>query len=209
MPTASYSFVDRSTVGIQPPLYRLPNDIQLGRVTFAVSNLQRSAQFYQDVIGLETISLVGDVAQFGVDGSILLELRQLPGVQPISPRSRLGLYHAAFLLPSRGTLGSSVKHLRRLGVRYGASDHSYSVALYLTDPDGLNIEVYADRPRETWRVDGNELIGGGVQLDISGLSAAASLLQASGQVLRLAQFWGTCICMWETYKRQRVSITSR
>jgi catechol 2,3-dioxygenase len=174
MPTASNSAVDRSKVGIHPPSYRLPDDIQLGRVTFAVSDLERSMRFYRDVIGLETISLVNDIAQLGVDGSVLLELRQLPGVQPIGQRSRLGLYHAAFLLPSRSALGSFVNHLHRLGIRYGASDHLYSEALYLIDPDGLNIEVYADRPRDTWQVQENELIGGVDQLDVAGISAAAS-----------------------------------
>ncbi|MEZ2346696.1 VOC family protein [Terriglobus sp. RCC_193] len=174
MSTATHSYVAAATVGIQPPSYRLPDEIHVGRVTLAVSDLERSLSFYQDVIGLAPINAGSEVAELGVDGKVLLELRQLPGILPLVPRSRLGLYHAAFLLPDRGALGSFVNHLHSMKIRYGSSDHFFSEALYLVDPDGLNIEVYADRPRNTWRVEGNELIGGGVQLDLAGLSAASS-----------------------------------
>lgn len=81
---------------------------------------------------------------------VLLELQELPGVQPIAERSRLGLYHTAFLLPTREDLSSFVRHLWKLGVQFGAGDHAVSEAIYLVDPDGLEVEVYADRPREQW-----------------------------------------------------------
>lgn len=63
---------------------------------------------------------------------------------------RLGLFHYAILLPSRADLARFVRRLHELRVPFGASDHLVSEAVYLQDPDGLGIEVYADRPRETW-----------------------------------------------------------
>jgi catechol 2,3-dioxygenase len=132
--------------------YRLPASTRVGRVRLAVSNLERSIAFYRDVIGLAVLKREGAFAQLGGQGdaNILLELEQQPDVQPIAERSRLGLYHTAFLLPTRGDLSRFVQHLLKLKVPFGAGDHWVSEAMYLTDPDGLEVEVYADRPRSQW-----------------------------------------------------------
>jgi catechol 2,3-dioxygenase len=45
-------------------------------------------------------------------------------------------------------------------VPFGSADHLCSEALYLTDPDGLTAEVYADRSPEQWTVEGRELVAG-------------------------------------------------
>ncbi len=102
------------------------------------------------------------VARLGVSetGEVLLELEAPPGVHPIVEGTRLGLYHTAFLLPHRSALASFILHLRAAGIPFGSSDHRYSEALYLKDPDGLSVEVYADRPREQWVVEGQELVTG-------------------------------------------------
>jgi catechol 2,3-dioxygenase len=89
-----------------------------------------------------------------------LELEEIPGVQGIGRRIRLGLYHTAFLLPSREAFSSFVRHLVRTGTYFGSADHLVSEALYLTDPDGLQVEVYADRSREQWSYDGREIVMG-------------------------------------------------
>lgn len=148
-------------IGIYPPAYRLPATAHVGKVRLAISNLDRSLEFYTKVIGLNVISQSATLAQLGAQNSqsVLLELEQLPGVQPIGRRTRLGLYHTAFLLPNREALSSFVNHLRQLRIQFGAGDHLYSEALYLTDPDGLTVEVYADRPRSTWTIDGREIVG--------------------------------------------------
>lgn len=147
-------------IGIHPPNYRLPGTAHIGRVRLAVSDLARSITFYSRVIGLTLLHLEGNLAQLGIaeNDRILLELEQLPGVQSIERRSRLGLYHTAFLLPNREALSSFVRHLAQLNVSFGSGDHLYSEALYLTDPDGLTVEVYADRPRDQWLVEGREIV---------------------------------------------------
>ena len=87
---------------------------------------------------------------------------------------QLGLYHFAILLPDRAALGRFVAHLARIGERAGASDHLVSEALYLSDPDGLGIEVYADRPRATWRYDGQRQLAMDTRpLDLNSLVQAA------------------------------------
>jgi catechol 2,3-dioxygenase len=164
---------DTERLGIQPPNYRLADQSHVGKVTLAVSSLAASLAFYRDVIGLSVLLQDINTAELGVGAKILLRLVPLPGVQPIGRRARLGLFHAAFLLPSRADLGSFLHHLHRDGVPYGAGDHIYSEALYLTDPDGLTVEVYADRPRSEWKVRGKELLTGTEAVDIAGVLASA------------------------------------
>lgn len=146
-----------ASAGIRPPSYRLPNETRIGVVRLAVSSLERSIGFYSGVIGLAVLERTDRAARLGTAGGALLDLEEQPGVRPLGRATRLGLFHTAFLLPSREDLSSFVHHLRRTGVRFAASDHAVSEALYLTDPDGLAVEVYADRERSLWPVDGAEV----------------------------------------------------
>jgi catechol 2,3-dioxygenase len=82
----------------------------------------------------------------------------------------------AILLPDRPALGRFVQQLADRGVRAGAADHRVSEAFYFTDPDGLGIEVYADRPRDTWQRLGRELV-----LATDPADAAAIVASAGGQ----------------------------
>jgi catechol 2,3-dioxygenase len=142
---------------------RLPASAHVGRVRLAVSDLKRSVNFYREVIGLAVLdpgTAETRVARLGAHGSgqVLLELEEIPGVQGIGRRTRLGLYHTALRLPSREAFSSFVRHLVRTGTYFGSADHLVSEAIYLTDPDGLQVEVYADRPREQWSYDGREIV---------------------------------------------------
>jgi catechol 2,3-dioxygenase len=103
-----------------------------------------------------------------------LELRERSGASPVSRGGRPGLYHYAILLPDRAALGRFASHLARLGVRAGGADHRVSEALYLQDPDGLGIEVYADRPRTEWRHEAGQLVMATDPLDLRGVTAAAA-----------------------------------
>jgi catechol 2,3-dioxygenase len=134
----------------------LPAALRLGHVRLQVGDLARSLAYYTRILGLEARERGdGSVVLSAADGRPLVELVAVPGTKPVQPHSRLGLYHFAVLLPDRAALGRFLAHLARTGTRVGASDHLVSEAIYLRDPDGLGIEVYADRPRESWRrVDG-------------------------------------------------------
>jgi catechol 2,3-dioxygenase len=95
-----------------------------------------------------------------------------PAAKPDDPRSA-GLFHTAFLLPTRADLGRWVKHAieKRIPIS-GASDHFVSEALYLNDPEGNGIEIYADRPKDTWKWRGSSIEMATVRLDVEGLVAA-------------------------------------
>ena len=161
--------------GIAPPGYRLPDATRLGAVRLQVADLGRSLDYYQRVLGLRLLDRDAGQAALGAEGEEqpLVVLHERPGVRPVPRSGLLGLYHFAILLPDRQALGRFVAHLGTLGEHAGSADHAVSEALYLTDPDGLGIEVYADRPRPEWQHDNRELYMTTDRLDIRSLLAAA------------------------------------
>ena len=166
--------------GIAPPGFRLPDETHVGAVRLQVADLQRSLDYYARVLGLRAIDRTADTAALGPHGEarVLVRLEQRAGARPA--RGELGLYHFAVLLPERAALGRFAAHLQRLGVRAGMSDHLVSEAFYLTDPDGLGIEVYADRPRDSWRHAGRELAMVSDPLDVRGVIAAGGTAEWTG-----------------------------
>jgi catechol 2,3-dioxygenase len=161
--------------GIAPPGYRLPEETRLGRVTLQVSDLERSLAYYTEVLGFRIVERSEGEASLGPEAGddVLIELRERPGAVPVPRGGLMGLYHFAILLPDRAALGRFVQHLGDVGARAGAADHLVSEALYLQDPDGLGIEVYADRPRSEWRHEARQLLMTTEPLDLTGVVAAA------------------------------------
>jgi catechol 2,3-dioxygenase len=162
-------------VGIQGTGYRLPDEAHVGAVRLQVSRLDVSLLFYTQVLGLHVLSQEPTVARLGPeDGPVLIELHERPGARPVPRRGLLGLYHFAILVPDRAALGRFVSHLGDLGVSAGSADHLVSEALYLSDPDGLGIEVYADRPRSQWKIHGPEIAMATEPLDLRALVRAGA-----------------------------------
>lgn len=168
--------------GEAPKGHRLPEATRLGRVVLQVADLARSLRFYEHVLGFRVVSQSDGTAKLAAHASdrVLVELRERAGAKPVGGRGRLGLFHFAILLPDRPSLARFVRHLSEIGVRAGAGDHLVSEAFYLNDPDGLGIEVYADRPRDTWQRVGRELMMATDPVDIAGLVAVAGPLQWVG-----------------------------
>lgn len=164
-----------SEYGIAPPGFRLPAATHVGIVRLQVSDLRRSLAYYREVLGFQAIEEQPGVAILGSTGEAnpLIELHEKPGVSPVPRRGRLGLFHFAILLPDRASLARFVTHLAESGERAGMSDHLVSEAVYLTDPDGLGIEVYADRPRESWRHQDRQIVMTTEPLDVRDLVSAA------------------------------------
>lgn len=127
-------------------------DLRIRSVSLAVSDLARSVDFYERVLGLAVLDRDDAQARLGADPApAALILRQLAAPSPV-PTGSTGLFHVAWLHPSRAALAETVKRIALARWPFeGTSDHGVSEALYLADPDGLGIEIYADRPRERWQ----------------------------------------------------------
>jgi len=161
-----------SPYGKPPRGYRLPDATRLGRAVLQVADLTRSIAYYERVIGLAVLDRSGGTALLGGEGGPpFLELHERPGARPMTHLGRLGLYHFAILLPERAALGRFIAHLGRMAAYAGMSDHLVSESVYLTDPDGLGIEVYADRPRGTWKTRGREIVMATEPLDVEAVVA--------------------------------------
>ncbi|EAW7252199.1 VOC family protein [Listeria monocytogenes] len=133
----------------------ISEELRLGEVVLNVGHLKEMAGFYQEVIGLKLLEENERMVRLGVSGSdeALLVLKKIDNaVVPEVPR--IGLFHTAFLLPTRKSLADVLLHLAKSGYPIdGAGDHAYSEALYLHDIEGNGIEIYADRPKAEWMRD--------------------------------------------------------
>lgn len=146
--------------------------IRIGRVALTVNDSLRVAEFYQRVIGLDRLSADGTETVLGAGGKPLVELRQDSAAR--ARPDEAGLFHTAFLLPDRAALGGWLRYAAELGTRLdGASDHLVSEAVYLRDPEGNGIEVYVDRPRDSWRWQDGQVMMDTRRLDIDGVIGAA------------------------------------
>ena len=145
-----------------------------GAVHLTVTDLDRSVAFYQDSLGLRVHDSEVGTASMGTGGEDLLVLTEDPRAQPAGRHA--GLYHFALLHPSRQELAAAVQRLAALRTPIsGASDHGVSEAIYLPDPDGNGIELYADRPRDAWRTTARGEVEMFVApLDVEDLLAAAA-----------------------------------
>jgi catechol 2,3-dioxygenase len=163
-----------SAHGIAPAGFRLSPSMRLGPVRLQVADLVGSLAWYSRVLGARLLDQAPGLALLGAEGESrpLIELHEHSGATPVPRRGRLGLYHYAILLPDRSSLGRFVRHLAALGERAGMSDHLVSEAIYLSDPDGLGIEVYADRPRGLWRYQDGQLVMATDPLDVDAVMRA-------------------------------------
>jgi catechol 2,3-dioxygenase len=161
---------------------KLPASTHIGRVRLRVASLTRALAFYQSLLGLVMLDQSAGRASLGAPGGTraLVELVEKPGAirQPVRAA---GLYHTAFLLPSRADVGHALRRVAEFDwPLQGAADHAVSEALYLADPDGNGVEIYADRPRESWPLSNGEIAMSTMPLDIESLLAASDSEQSSG-----------------------------
>jgi catechol 2,3-dioxygenase len=147
--------------------------LEIGRVALTVNDLPTIRAFYEAALGLLPLGGDGDVALLGAGDRVLLELRQDRLARRRSAREA-GLFHTAFLLPSRAALGRWLRHAADTQVPVqGASDHLVSEAIYLADPEGNGIEVYADKPRAAWPMKGGQIQMATDPMDVNGVAASA------------------------------------
>lgn len=210
------------------PLEAFDAPAHIARVSLHVRDMAAVTAFYHDVLGLVATMDEERATLAAADGTILIELVAKPALKLAAP-SAPGLFHTAFLLPTRRDLANWVAHAQRLGVRIeGASDHLVSEAIYLSDPEGNGIEVYVDRPRAAWArdgamikmatlpLDGASLMAeqdqdagiwrfpagariGHVHLKVSDLALAEAFYRDSLGLTVMARYPGACFMGWGGY----------
>lgn len=156
----------------------LPADTRLGRTALRVADLAAVADFYRDVVGLEPVDRSDGIVTLGAEETPLLVLYEDENADP-RHRAGTGLYHNAFRVPSRDALAAAHHRIRANWRLNGASDHGFSEALYLADPEGNGVEVYRDRPRDDWPREDGTLRAPTRPLDLGSLETAETDHEAS------------------------------
>lgn len=133
--------------------------MRISSIQLRTPNLARAREFYVDILGFEPVEEDGRILELfaDIDREPLVTIEELPGATP-RPEFSTGLYHGAFLMPDRKELARILARLAEK--RYplqGFADHGVSEAIYLSDPDGNGIELYADRRRDAWPKKNDEI----------------------------------------------------
>lgn len=147
---------------------------ELGHIVLYVRDIGRSSTFYRDVLGWRQVlpeegqRTAFPMAAFSSPSGrthhelLLIEVGPDAAAQP--PGRRVGLYHFGLKVgDSDEELRSALGALQEAGVPVtGASDHTVTHSLYITDPDGNEIELYVDVPGVDWKSD-PALIGAAIK----------------------------------------------
>lgn len=163
------TFPARTETNMENLPFAATTPVSVGRVGLMARDANRVADYYKAILGFDELRRSGNVIALGAGGREILEIEESAALREDDPRSA-GLFHTAFLLPSRPDLARWTRYAidKRIPVD-GASDHSVSEAFYLTDPEGNGVEIYADRPRETWSFDGSSVRMGTYALNVPNL----------------------------------------
>lgn len=154
--------------------YMIDQNTSIHSVDLNVINLDLMTSYYTEKIGLSVLEQSDNYASLGIKEENLVLLNLIKIDSDETPTKKGGLFHTAFLLPSRKDLGNVLYALlkKELAIE-GASDHGYSEALYLTDPEGNGIEIYWDKPMEEWDIlEDGTIKGITAEMDADGVLAS-------------------------------------
>ena len=151
------------------PTFANRTPLRVGAVGLIARDLDVLADYYKNLLGLTEFERTPKLARLGVGGITLLEIEGRPDAKPDDNRTA-GLYHTAFLMPTRLDHARWILHIagQRVPIS-GASDHGVSEAFYLDDPEGNGIEVYNDRPQEQWQRQHGLIVMKTEALDVEGI----------------------------------------
>jgi catechol 2,3-dioxygenase len=153
--------------------FALTRPIHIAEVGLKAHDVEKVADYYRAILGLETISNSGGTVTLGAGGVPFLVIEPQPRGAPADDTRQAGLFHTAFLMPTRADLARWVVHASesRLPVD-GMADHLVSEAFYLTDPEGNGVEIYSDRPTEEWAWEGAHVRMATDPLDVNAIVAS-------------------------------------
>ena len=129
--------------------------MKIDKIILKVKDIDKMTAFYENVLGMKVRKQSREETELGTDRDTLLILKTNSKINYRKPETA-NLYHVAYLLPERTDLAGFLKHIIEIKFEgVGAADHLVSEAIYLNDPEGNGIEIYADRKEDNWKYDKN------------------------------------------------------
>jgi catechol 2,3-dioxygenase len=148
---------------------KIPDNTKIQSVDLKVQDLKNSLNFYADLLGFRVIEEKNNIALLSATGGhpYLISLKEDKSAA-LRPRGTTGLFHTALRFPDRKELARVFLRLFENKVKFtGFSDHLVSEAIYLNDPDGNSVELYADKPKELWQYKMGQIEMDTLPLDLS------------------------------------------
>ncbi|MHA7227321.1 VOC family protein [Glutamicibacter soli] len=145
---------------------KLSAQLSMNAVQLKVGDLDTMSTYYQQALGLEVLKESAAGTSLGRGAETLVQLTPAPGLQ-LPARGEAGLFHTALLFKTLADLAATVLSAAQYNQSsfVGSSDHLVSEAFYFTDPEGNGIELYFDRPRDTWTWTGDQVSMDTIYLD--------------------------------------------
>lgn len=152
---------------------KIPDETKIQSVDLRIKDLDASLYLYNELLGFKIIEKTKDQALLSANGNLpyMIKLIEDKNALPVI-KNTPGLYHVAFRFKNRKELGRVFMRLFKNNTKFQAfSDHLVSEAIYLLDPDGIGIELYADKPKDEWIWEYGQLVMDTLPLDISLITA--------------------------------------
>jgi catechol 2,3-dioxygenase len=139
--------------------------VRIGHVHLRTADIDRVRDFYVGVLGFDVVAEARGVPGWGTTGDLLFvsaggyhhhlgfnTWKSKDGGP--QPDGVTGLHHVALNYPTRAGLADALRRLHAADwpIRQ-LSDHGTHEAIYLSDPDGNDLELAWDRPVEQWPRD--------------------------------------------------------
>lgn len=128
---------------------------ELGHVVLYVTNIEKSSHFYRDILGFREIICEPGIAMYSA-GRTHHEMLLIEIGGEVRPKHKAepGLYHIGFKIGDGAeSAREAYKELKEQGVKIiGTTDHGVTHSIYISDPDGNELELYAD-VSDSWRTD--------------------------------------------------------
>jgi len=190
--------------------FQISPDTQIAHIELQVADLANMLAFYGDLLGFRLLENKEGQAKLSANGQApsLLTLTERKGARR-QPAFSTGLYHTAFRFPGRKPLATALLRIVAAGwPLQGASDHRFSEAIYLADPEGNGIELYRDRPRSDWPDPNDALQNGNLPLDLRKLLEEADQAAAQDGKIDPKRTSAISTCRSPIWTPRRLSIST-
>ncbi|MGO8904796.1 MAG: VOC family protein [Solirubrobacteraceae bacterium] len=140
--------------------------IGIGTIHLDVLDIERSVSWWHDLVGLRVLGEGREAVALGVDGDPLIVLR--PGATEAARRGYTGLYHMAINLPDEHALAQVLARVLAAEAPFSGVDHIVAKSLYVTDPNGIGLELALETPQRVRSVNWPETERAPEIIDVEG-----------------------------------------